>query len=361
MPHVIALLGRRDSPTDGVQDYCVSLGRALNRRGVEMTIARVDWLNEGWLGALWSLWQSSKAWCGPWVLLQYTGLAWSRRGFSFGAVAVLLILRLRGVRCGIVFHEPHRSRGGRWLDLIRGSCQTWVLRRIYGLASIAIFPDPLETIDWLPRRDSKATFIPIGANIPERVSATVNPRSDSGARTIAIFCITGAPHASVEIEEIAHAARSAVSTSLPLRFVFFGRGTPETSEQIKHSFRDIPVDVNLLGLLNPDEIGTVLSNSDVMLCVRGAISPRRGSAIAGISCGLPIVCYRGPETTFPITEAGLELVPYRDREELGKAVCRVLSDNQLRDELRKRSFEAHNKHFSWESIAGRFAMVLFHE
>ena len=117
----------------------------------------------------------------------------------------------------------------------------------------------------------------------------------------------------------------------------------------------------MLGLLDADEVSNVLANSDVMLCVRGVIFPRRGSAIAGISCGLPIVCYGGPETTFPITEAGLELVPYRDRDALAKAVSRVLSDDRLREELRIRSVRAHIEYFSWEKIAERFVAELFDE
>ena len=361
MNAIVAILGRPDSPTDGVQDYCAFLARALQHRGIEMTVARIDWMNQGWLSALGNLWQSSKSWRGRWVILQYTALAWSRRGFSFGAVAVLALLHLHGARCGIVFHELHRRRGTRWSDLIRGACQSWVMRRMYALASIAIFADPLETIDWIPQRSSKATFIPIGANLPRPVLPTVPPRDNSRARTVAIFCITGAPHAAIEIGEMAQAARSAVASGLQLRFVFLGRGTPESSQEIRFAFRDIPVEVAVLGLLDAGEISDVLADSDVMLCVRGAISPRRGSAIAGICCGLPIVCYQGPETTFPITGAGLELVPYRDSEELGKALCRVLSDGPLRHELRRKSLEAHDKYFSWESIAGRYAMELFDE
>jgi glycosyltransferase involved in cell wall biosynthesis len=361
MLSLIALLGRRDLPTDGVQDYCEFLGRSLERHQVKLTIARIDWMKNGWLIALWDLWHSSEAWCGHWVILQYTALAWSRRGFPFGAVAVLAILRRRGVRCGVVFHEPHPNAGARHLDWIRGACQSWVIRRIYGLAAKAIFADPLETIGWLPKLGSKATFVPIGANIPERVPPVANALKNDGIKTVAIFCITGGPHASVEIEDIAQAARSAVSASSALRFVFFGRGTPEAHEQIIYAFRDIPVEVSVLGLLGANEISDVLASSDVMLCVRGAVFPRRGSAIAGVSCGLPIVCYGGPETSFPITEAGLELVPYRDRDALGKAVTRVLSDDQLRQELRKRSLRAHAEYFSWEKIAERFVAELFNE
>jgi glycosyltransferase involved in cell wall biosynthesis len=216
-------------------------------------------------------------------------------------------------------------------------------------------------IRWLPDDDSKGTFIPIGANVPGRMSPAAIRPDENGTKTVAIYCVTGAPHASAEIEEIAYAARSAVSSGAPIRFVFFGRGTSEVRKQIECAFRDIPVEVSILGLLDASEIGGILADSDVMLCVRGAIFPRRGSAVAGISFGLPIVCYQGPESTFPITEAGLELVPYRDREALGKAVCRVLSDDRLRRELRRRSFQAHDNYFSWDSIAARFARELFDE
>jgi len=39
----IALLERRDRPTDGVADYRTFLGRALERRGVRLEMARVAW------------------------------------------------------------------------------------------------------------------------------------------------------------------------------------------------------------------------------------------------------------------------------------------------------------------------------
>jgi hypothetical protein len=55
-----------------------------------------------------------------------------------------------------------------------------------------------------------------------------------------------------------------------------------------------------------------------MLCVRGKLFPRRGSALAGIACGLPIIAYAGATEGTPLAEAGIELVPYRDCEVLGR-------------------------------------------
>ena len=42
----IALLGRGESPADGVQDYCEYLARALELQGVELKLVRVDWVQE---------------------------------------------------------------------------------------------------------------------------------------------------------------------------------------------------------------------------------------------------------------------------------------------------------------------------
>ena len=69
----VALMGKRDVPTDGVEDYCTFLGRALAQRGVKLDLARVEWFDRGWMAALWKLWRQSADWRGAWVLIQYTG------------------------------------------------------------------------------------------------------------------------------------------------------------------------------------------------------------------------------------------------------------------------------------------------
>src|SRR5271170_4310028 len=100
----IALLGRRDTPVDGVEDYCTFLGRALGARGIELKHARVPWMENGWIGGLRWLARECAAWRGQWVIVQYTALIWSRRGFPFLALAVLAVLRRAGARVAVVFH-----------------------------------------------------------------------------------------------------------------------------------------------------------------------------------------------------------------------------------------------------------------
>jgi glycosyltransferase involved in cell wall biosynthesis len=352
----IALLGRRDTPVDGVEDYCTFLGRALAARGIELKQARVPWMEGGWIGGLRWLARESTAWRGKWVTVQYTALGWSRRGFPFLALAMVAILRRRGARVAVVFHEPTRQQGGaRWIDRARGKCQDWVIWKLYRSATGAIFADPLDKIAWLPKDRARAAFIPIGANIPE-----ASPRSgvfaaqDGAAKTVAVFCLTEPPKQKLELADISSAVQIAVANGSTIRMIFLGRGTDEAREEIARMFADLPVEVSMLGLLGDHMVSETLGRSDAMLCVRGEITPRRGSVMAGIACGVPIIGYAGAAEGTPLAEAGIEFVPYRNREALGKALSCVLTDPDLHERLRARSLDAQRKFFSWDVIAASY-------
>src|SRR5256885_2800020 len=90
---VIALLGRPDAPTDAVEEYCRYLGEAMTAEGFEMIIERVAWPQDGWTRAAKALRRRAKGWRGAWVLVQYTALAWSARGFPLRFPRLLKILK----------------------------------------------------------------------------------------------------------------------------------------------------------------------------------------------------------------------------------------------------------------------------
>lgn len=355
----IALLGRRDTPVDGVEDYCTYLGKALPGRGVSLMIARVQWASWGWVSALLRLRRDCAGWRGKWVLLQYTALGWSRRGFPFGALLSVAILKRQGARCAVVFHEPFGLDGPRWIDHIRSACQNWIVRALYRRAEKCIFTAPLDTLTWLPKDSAKATFIPIGANIPEPPPRTAAAASRNGAgKTVAVFCLSNPPNLQNELDDISRAVRTVATASANLRVVFVGRGTAEAKNEIENAFARIPVEVNNLGLQSAEEISRILAEADVMLCVRGELFPGRGSAIAGIACGLPIVGYGDQAGIFPLSEAGLDLVPYPNREALSDALVRVLVDSEFREALRAKSLHAQEAYFSWDGIAQKFHSML---
>src|SRR5882762_5382293 len=164
---IVALVGRRDEPTDGVADYCTWLGGAIGEFGYRLEIVRLDWPERGWNATLAELRETAAAWRGRWVLLQYTTLAWSRRGFPLEAPRILSVLRKSGVRCGVVFHDFGPLAGTGTIGRVREYCQLHVLERLYRQVDCAIFTVPIENIPWVPLPHEKAVFIPVGANCPE--------------------------------------------------------------------------------------------------------------------------------------------------------------------------------------------------
>jgi len=359
-----ALLGRRDEPTDGVRDYCRWLGQALDEQGTELAEVEVPWAQRGWGRALVGLWKPAGRWRDRWVLVQYTALGWSRCGFPLGLVAALALLRRRGARLAIVFHTPEPQPGRRATDRLREACQRWVMRRAARQAAKIILPVPLERIRWLGEARSKAAFIPIGANIPAPVASTVSPESagkggdDRPPATTAVFGVTGAPCMDREVADICYVARRAKQCLPRLRLLVLGRGSTEAGPLLEGSLAGSGIDVEVLGIRPAEEVARTLAGADALLFVRGELTANRGSAIAAVACELPIVGYGAPDTSFPVDQAGARLVPCGNREALAEALAEVLSDRNLRRELRVRSRQAFAHHFCWERIAERYIEVL---
>ncbi len=359
MPPLIALLGRRGGPTDGLEDYSTFLGEGLLRHGFSLKKVRMNWIQQGWIRSFFHLWRESAEWRGNWVLLQFTSLAWSRRGFPFAAWAVVATVRSRGGRTAVVFHESRGIGGPRWIDRFRSACQNWIVRRLFQLADRSIFTDPLETVRWLPKQDPKAVSIPIGGNIPEVPFRSRGSNEGSAAvKTIAVYCLGDPPHRALELADISEAIRLLPPKGSRVRLMFLGRGTSEASADIASTFSAMPIELLNLGIQSADEVARLLAAADAMICVRGRLFPRRGSALAGISSGVPIVAYAGASEGTPIADAGVELVPYRDVAALSRALNRILTDDERWQELHRKSVRAYETYFSWNVIAGNLVNAL---
>jgi glycosyltransferase involved in cell wall biosynthesis len=274
-------------------------------------------------------------------------------------LAVLCVLRFHGARIGVVFHDATPYAGRRWVDRIRRAVQILVMRREYAWSECSIFPVPIGTVAWLPSSRGKATYIPVSANL----SGSCVPKQITGIagdarKTVAVFGVTGAPGLHRDVHFIAHAVRLAAERIPDLRLLVLGRHAEDAAAPLSAALAGAHVDLEFHGVLPAEEVESLLCTADVLLFVRGGISSRRGSAMAGIACGLPVVAFQGPETGPPLIEAGVLLVHEGDRDALGDALTRILSDASLRSELSARSFAARDKYFSWDVIAKQFLQVL---
>ena len=349
----VALLGRQDEPTDGVRDYCELLAQAFARRGMKLEIVALRWEIESWSKALGALWKASRGWKKQIVMLQYTALMWSRRGFPVGVLAVLAMLKIRGVRLCVVFHDAGYAPGHGVLQRLRVGFQNFTIRRMFRAAEFPVLTVVASQLNWLPWRSHRAVFIPVGANFPPAVLR----RRDSLPEipTIAVFGVTGGVHIEAEAEAIAYVISRAAAAIPRLHLNVFGRGALEAETALRSRLAGKNVEITVEGVVPADEVRERLSRADVLLFVRGQISSRRGSAIAGIACGLPVAGYRGPETAAPITEAGVMLVENGNQDELAEALVRILSDERLYRGLCERSAMVAERDFSWDRIASKFA------
>jgi glycosyltransferase involved in cell wall biosynthesis len=256
-----------------------------------------------------------------------------------------------------VFHDVEPFGGTRLVDGIRRSIQIITMKRAIALATCSIFTVPLEKISWLASKPKNSHFIPVGPNFPILTSPD-HRREERKIPTIAVFGITGGDAGITETRTIITAVRYAAQTMDNIRLLVFGRNADSAEIIFRKGLDGLNVELSVEGLLEESALVEKLSISDVLLFVRGPISSRRGSAIAGIACGLPVIAYVGSETAAPITDAGVVLVSLGNQEELNAALVRVLSDPTYRGELAAKSRVAFIQNFSWPAIALRYAAFL---
>jgi len=354
----VALLGRKDEPTDAVEEYCQHLGEAISSLGFSFELQRVRWLEIGWQAALGELEKTLGNAEGSWFFLQYTALAWSQRGFSHRALKILKLLRRNGARCAVVFHDAEAYSGARMIDKIRRAVQLRTMQKLLRLADLAVLTIPPEIIPWVPSASHNCVTIPVGANVPSPEKAWSQAKLSGQPPTIAVFSLSDGSAGADEVQLVADALHYAVAQTNPLRLTILGRNSDTSGKQLRALLAGTPVQVDILGLLKPEEVVQVLGSCDVMLFVRGPISTRRSSAVAGIACGLPVVGRAGWETGPPLTQAGIALVPEQDQGRFGPTLVRVLSDPPYRAELAQRSRQAQERYFSWRAIAAQYAEAL---
>jgi glycosyltransferase involved in cell wall biosynthesis len=351
----IALLGKRDEPTDALEDYCQLLAEALGEKGGSLELIRVRWAENGWRRSLRQLSRQLADRRGGWVLVQYTHLAWSRRGFPLGFPRMIRRLIRGGMSVLIVFHDPAPFSGDRLRDRLRRRVQLAVIRRAARLAHRIVTTVSLERVPWM-RESSlrvKALSVPVGSNLPALLRCQTTSRQD--VRGIVVF---GFSNLEAEAALIASVTSRVAEEFGPLRLIVFGRGANLAEKILRRLLDGSRVELEAFGIVPPEQAGSLLANSDVQLFVRSGLSARRGSAIAGIACGLPIVGFADEETAFPITEAGVRLLPVGDVDGLVRELASVLREDALRETLRQRSLEATRRYFSWKRIADQYLSAI---
>ena len=267
----------------------------------------------------------------------------------------------RGCRTAVIFHDVYEVPGRRWFDRVRVGFQVRVMRYFCRRVDRAIFPVPVEQVPWLSSVAPNSVFIPVGANLPsldELRQAGVVPKRTLPPK-VAVFGVSEWPAAQKqEVDHIARAMRQASEALGELRLYVVGRGAKGAEEALRRAFAGSRVHLTVDGVLDSQDVSARISECEVQLFVRGPLSSQRGSGLAGLACGLPIVAYEGHETGGPLRDAGILFIPKDDVAALAERLIALLRDPALRSTLASRSAAVFRRWFSWERIAQRFVEVL---
>ena len=331
---------------EGGRDYSERLAAELRRRGHRV---RVLALGNGLARSLGAIRRSCRRGRGlDWTMLQYSHLAWSRHGFPLGALAIAATVRLGGTKLAVTLHDPLPFAGIRMRDRTRAFTQLLVMRLLVLLAHRTFVTVDPSVISWADGRTRAAlSLVPVGSNVGVRTRG----RAQGEERTVVVFGVT--ENNVAEATRIARVVRTAGRSLPDLALRVVGRGAQQSMPALQRELGRSDVRLSVEGVIAAREVALYIADADVLLFLRGGASSRRGTIVAAIACGTPIVAERGPETATPITEAGLELVPLGDDAAAAAAIVRIVDDQTLSAELSARNREAHDRWFSWESIGTR--------
>lgn len=318
-------------------------------------MCRIAWAKKGWRRALRDADKRFAKQRGSWVLVQYTALAWSRRGFPLRFDRMIDRLKGAGIHVLIVFHDPEPFGGRRYRDRLRRRVQLAVMRRAARLADKIVSTISPDRVAWMqdPAIRAKTLLLPVGSNLP--VMPRKTQRHGNGIPVIIVFGFSNLASETPMIAWVLSRVAEVVGT---LHLTVFGRGAKVAGTLLRPLLADSSVELEDFGIVEAQRAGSLLANADAQLFVRSGLSTRRGSGIAGIACGLPLIGFSDPETAFPITEAGVRLVPMGDREGLVRELVLVLKQKGLRETLRQRNLEAAERYFSWDRIADAYLSFL---
>jgi glycosyltransferase involved in cell wall biosynthesis len=348
---VTLMVGRAGGPTCGVTAYCHLLANAMRSAGTPTKVEIVHWHRRGWIHAHYNI---ARRRDDETVIVQYTAFNWSTVGLPFRLLPLVWTLRAAGARVGIMFHDPDGQSGRSLQHKLRWWLQRSLMRALAASAHFTVHNVPIAFVDWLGS-PATAKYAPVGANVPSDTSRRTPKECDE--LVIAVFAMSTGKAALNEVEDVAHVARS-LSASLSerrVRFLVFGQGVDVVRETLIAKFAGLSnVRLDIRGVCTDLQLHECFAQSHVHLFVRGTMTTQRGSLMAGIAHGLPIVGYRGADTQHPLSEAGLLGVPRNDRTALAAAMVRVVSESLLWNTLHKRSVDAQYAYFSWESIARLF-------
>lgn len=109
------------------------------------------------------------------------------------------------------------------------------------------------------------------------------------------------------------------------------------------------------GYIEPEDLNALFAGADVFVSVP-VYEDFGATALEAMACGIPVVCSNVPSLVETTAGAAIMVDPY-DTEGIKRAILKVLDDEKLRDNLKKKGLEQAKK-FHWRKTAKETLEVL---
>lgn len=359
----IAYSGRGRRAVDGIRDHSERIVEQLRRGAPEL---RVEYLDLRGGGAslparIAAAVRAMRALDGRSALvLQYNPFSFARWGFAPWLPFALAAPRLRRRRhrpfVAVMVHEPYVPMTSvRWALL--GTWQRLQLAAVRAcadvtFASIGAWQESLA--ESLPR--GPVHHLPVGSNFPDRRGSRQASRRELGVgEEELVVAALGRDHPSWLGDYVVAAANAIASGGRPLRLLGVGATMPDLPGL------DPAIRFERPGLLEADEVAARLAASDLFLApLIDGVSTRRGSVMAGLQHGLPVVGTEGPLTDRVLRGAGeaLALTPTGRPEEFAAAAARLAREPEARERMGAAARRLYESEFDWPVVAGKLLAAL---
>ena len=295
-----------------------------------------------------------------WLILQYNPFGYGHRGFC---PSVPRTLRLLGRRCpnmkiAVMFHEIATQEKG-WRSAVMRVWQSVLARKLAYLANICFYSTEAYLKSWR-RTTELSRHLPAGSNLPDSLLTREQARSAlaiaPGTLVIGSF---GTTHPSRQFHWMAEAARKLISQGRAICFVAVGTG----AESIQSLFSGIPF--KAIESPIPSKAAAAIKAFDIFLSpYTDGISTRRGSVIAALQHGIPVVTTETDETDGVFKDArdsALIAVPAGGDSAFVAAVSELASNEGKRLSIGKGGLALFEKTFRWNAIADQMLTALNNE
>ena len=253
-----------------------------------------------------------------------------------------------------------------------GRLRWWVNLQLARSCRVAIVTNNEDQIQLAAYLQVKRTeLIPIGSNIIPSVSADqvakLRQRWQLGSDKL-VLCYFGFLNESKGAEELIAALDSVRNSGYNAVLLMIGgevgASDPTNAAYLRHiklesERRGLTPHVIWTGFLPQEEVSAAFACAHIcVLPYRDGVSFRRGSLMAALSHGLPIIS-TVPKLPLPELLPGVNimLVPVSDHASLARAIIKVAQDSTLRACLAEGAASLASK-FTWTTIATRTLEVL---